>query len=101
MKYGKRFLTIIFALFMLTGALVVSAQAQTGRVIVRRTYSRPVVVRRVYPNPYWRARYWGYPYSGWGYPYYYDPFYADMYLTPYQRFLEERYYAQRRLEGDR
>src|SRR4051794_17832982 len=85
MKYGKRFLTILFAMFMFTGALVVSAQAQ-GRVIVRR----PAVVHRVY-RPYWGARNWGYG------RYYYDPFYADLYKSPYERYLEERYYAQREL----
>jgi predicted lipid-binding transport protein (Tim44 family) len=88
MKYGKRFLTILFAMFMFTGALVVSAQAQ-GRVIVRR----PVVVQRVY-RPYWGARNWGYG------RYYYDPFYADLYKSPYERYLEERYYAQRELAGN-
>jgi hypothetical protein len=75
-------------MFMFTGALVVSSQAQTRTVIVRR----PVVVHRVY-RPYWGSRYWG-----WGR--YYDPFYADMYKTPYERYLEERYYAQRELAGN-
>ena len=84
---GKRFLTILFAMFMFTGALVVSAQAQTRTVIVRR----PVVVQRVY-RPYWGARSWGW--GPWGY---YDPFYADLYKSPYEHFLEERYYAKRNL----
>ena len=86
---GKRFLTILFAMFMFTGALVVSAQAQTRTVIVRR----PVVVQRVY-RPYWRSAYWGYS------PFYYDPFYADLYKSPYERYLEERYYAKRELVGN-
>ncbi len=33
-------------------------------------------------------------YWGWRY---YDPFWADMYKTPYERYLEERYYAQSNL----
>src|SRR3982750_3203813 len=86
MKFGKRFLTLVFAMFMLTGMYVYNAQAQTGRIIVRR----PVVVRPYY-SPYWgRAGYWGY----------YDPFYADMYKTPYERYLEERWHAQRELAGN-
>jgi hypothetical protein len=87
MKHAKRFLTLVFALFMLTGAFIVNTQAQT--VVVRRT--RPVVVHRVYyPYPYWRSRYWGY----------YDPFWADYYRTPYERYLEERWYAERELAGN-
>src|SRR6187549_3849103 len=85
MKFGKRFLTLVFAMFMLMGMYVYSAQAQTGRIIVRR----PVVVRPYY-SPYWRARYWGY----------YDPFYADLYKTPYERYQEEKWYAQRELAGN-
>ena len=94
MKHAKRFLTLVFALFMLTGAFIVSAQAQT--VVVRRT--RPVVVHRVYyPSPYWRYRshYWRARYFG-----YYDPFWADFYKTPYERYLEERWYAERELAGN-
>ena len=86
---GKRFLTILFAMFMFTGALVVSAQAQTRTVIVRR----PVVVQRV-DRPYWRSASWGHS------PFYYDPFYADLYKSPYERYLEERYYATRELVGN-
>src|SRR6476619_5196271 len=86
MKYGRRILMILFAMFMFTGALVISAQAQMGRVIVAR---RPVVVRPYY-SPFYRARYWQY----------YDPFYADLYKTPYERYLEERWYAERELSGD-
>jgi|SRR4051812_35692714 hypothetical protein len=86
MRFGKRFLTLIFALFMLTSIYIVSAEAQTRRVVVVR---RPVAVRSYY-SPYWRARYWGY----------YDPFYADLYKSPYERYLEDRWYAQRELSGN-
>jgi hypothetical protein len=86
MKFGKRSLTFVFALFMLMGTYVYSAQAQTGRVIVVR---RPVVVRPYY-NPYWGARAWRY----------YDPFYADLYKSPYERYLEEKWYAERELAGN-
>jgi|GEM_PF-3173214 len=101
MKYGKLFLTAFFAMFMVAGALVTSAEAQTGRVIVRRTTPRPVVVRRVYVDPYWAARYYGVsPYWGYASRYYYDPFYADLYKTPYEHYLEQRWYAQRELAGN-
>ena len=84
MKYKKLFLTLAFALFLFGGAFVANTEAQSRRVI------RPVVVyRSIYARPYW------------GYSrYYYDPFYADMYKSPYERYLEERYYAQNQLRHD-
>ena len=85
MKFGKRFLTLVFAVFMLGGLYVASAKAQTGRVIVRR----PVVVRHYRYNPFWRSHYWRY-----------DPFYADLYKSPYERYLEEKWYAERELAGN-
>ena len=71
MRYTKVFLTIAFAILMLGGAFASNTSAQTRRI---------VVYRPVYVRPYW----------GWGY---YDPFWYQMYETPYQRYQEERYYA--------
>ena len=86
MKNGKRFLTIFFAMFMLAGGFTYEASAQR-RVIIRR----PVVVRSyVYRDPFWRSRYYGYG----------SPYYDSFYLSPYQRYQEERYYAERELAGN-
>lgn len=74
---------LVFALIFSAGAFVSSSQAQTRRVI------RPVVV---YRPVYYRS--FGF------HRYYYDPFWADMYKTPYERYLEERYYAERELAGN-
>ena len=79
MRYKKLFLTLVFALFLTGGAFFTSASAQTRRV---------VVYRPVYVRPFW------------GYRHYYDPFWRDMYKTPYERYLEERWYAQRELQGN-
>jgi hypothetical protein len=82
MRYRRLFLTLVFALFITTGAFVSSSEAQTRRVI------RPVVVYRpVYVRPFWGHRY-------------YDPFWRSYYQTPYERYREERYYALRELEGN-
>jgi hypothetical protein len=84
MKYKKLFLTLAFGLFMFGGAFVANTDAQTRRVV------RPVVVYRpIYARPYWGFN-----------RYYYDPFYADMYRSPYERYLEERYYAQNSVQHD-
>jgi hypothetical protein len=86
MKNGKKFLTIVFAMFMLAVGFTYEASAQR-RVVIRR----PVIVRSyVYRDPFWRSRYYGY-----GSPYY-DSFYA----SPYRRYQEERYYAERDLAGN-
>jgi hypothetical protein len=90
MKFVKRPLTFIFAMLMLTGGTVMTAEAQTRQTIIRRPVSRPIIVRRIYRNPFYRARYWRY----------YDPFYADLYKSPYERYLEERWYAERELAGN-
>jgi hypothetical protein len=82
MRYKNLFLTLVFALFLVGGAFITSASAQTRRVIVYRP---------VYTHPYW----------GWGFHRgFYDPFWADMYKTPYERYQEERWYAQRELAGN-
>jgi hypothetical protein len=83
MKSKRLFLTLVFAFIFSAGAFVSSSQAQV------RTVRTVVVYRPVYVRPYWGYRH-----------YYYDPFWADLYKTPYERYLEERYYAQRELQGD-
>jgi len=89
MKYGKKILTIIFAVLVLSAGLVLEASAQRRGVYIQRTTSRPVIVRRyIYRDPFWRSRY----YSG-----FYDPFY----YSPYLRHQEQRYYLQRELAGNR
>jgi DNA-binding LacI/PurR family transcriptional regulator len=82
MKYGKKFLTIIFVMFLLGVGLTYEASAQ------RRVVRRPVIVRTyVYRDPFWRSRY-------------YDPFYSSFYSSPYRRYQEQRYYLQRELAGN-
>ena len=88
MKFGKKFLTIAFAMLMLAVGLVYEASAQNRRVVAVR---RPVIVRNyVYRDPFWRTRYWGY-----------SPFYDSYYSSPYMRYQEQRFYLQRELEGNR
>lgn len=88
MEYLRRSLIGIFAVLMLAGGLIISAEAQTRRTIIRQPVYRPVIVRRVYyRNPFWYRRY-------------YDPFYADLYKSPYERYLENRWYAERELAGN-
>ena len=79
MTLKRLFLTLVFAFIFSAGAFVSSSQAQTRRI---------VVYRPVYVRPYW----------GWGWRSY-DPFWADMYKTPYERYLEDRYYAQSNLRN--
>ena len=82
MKYGKKFLTIAFAMFILTAGLTYEASAQ------RRVVRRPVIVRTyVYRDPFWYSRY-------------YDPFYSSYYYSPYQRYQEQRYRLERELAGN-
>jgi hypothetical protein len=72
---------------MLAGGLISEASAQ--RVVYVR---RPVVVRSyIYRDPFWRTRYYGY-----------SPFYDSYYYqSPYEQYLERRYYLQRELAGNR
>ena len=86
MNFTQRFLTIVFAIVLLTGISAISASAQTrsGRVI-----RRPIIVRQYYYNPYWSRNYWGYDY--------YDPYFYD----PYLRERQQRYYLERELSGNR
>lgn len=87
MKLGKKFLTIAFAVFMLTVGFVYETSAQSRRVVAVR---RPVIVRNFYyRDPFFYSRY------------YYDPFYDGFYQSPYQRYQEERFYLQSRVAGNR
>jgi hypothetical protein len=96
MRLSSKFLTLIFATFMLAGGLVVSAEAQSrGSVTVQRTTTRPVVVRRVvYRDPFWRSRYLGYSR-------YYDPFYDPYYYSPYLQYQDQKIRLQNELAGNR
>src|SRR5438309_9334482 len=81
MRYKNLFLTLVFPLFLVGGAFFTNASAQRRIVVYRPVYTRP--------------------YLGWGWGFhrgYYDPFWADIYKTPYERYLEERYYAQQDLQ---
>jgi len=82
MRYKNLFLTLVFALFLVGGAFFTNASAQRRLIVYRPVYTRPFL-------------------GGWGFHrYYYDPFWADMYKTPYERYLEERYYAQSAVNHD-
>ena len=87
MKYRRIILTTAFTLMMLAGGLVSEASAQ--RVVY---VQRPVIVRSyIYRDPFWRTRYYGY-----------SPFYDSYYYqSPYERYLERRYYLQQELAGNR
>lgn len=87
MKYRRIILTTAFTLMMLAGGLVSEASAQ--RVVY---VQRPVIVRSyIYRDPFWRTRYYGY-----------SPFYDSYYYqSPYERYLERRYYLQRDRAGNR
>ena len=89
MKFGKKILTIAFAMFMLAVGFTYEASAQRRRVVT--VVQRPVIVRNyVYRDPFWRSRYYGY-----------SPFYDSYYYqSPYQRYQEQRYYLQRELAGN-
>ena len=82
MRYKHLVLTIVFALFLVGGAFFTNASAQRRVIVYRPVYTRP--------------------YLGWGWGfnrYNYDPFWSSMYETPYQRYQEERYYAQSNLRS--
>ena len=87
MKYRKKFLTLIFAMFLLIGLAAVDASAQQrrggGRVV-----QRPIVIRQYYvrPNPFW---YW----DSWRRPYYY--------YDPYLEARRQQYYLRRELAGNK
>jgi len=65
MRYMKRILSSIFAITLLLGTVVVTAEAQTRG----RGYYRPVVRYYHINRPFWGFNHWG-----WNDPYYYDPY---------------------------
>jgi hypothetical protein len=86
MKYSKKFLTLIFAMFLLIGSAVIDASAQRRGGVGRGVYRRPVVVRRyIVRDPFWYWNYWGDAYS-------YDPYLSERRL---------RYNLQRELSGNK
>ncbi len=88
MRSGKKILTIVFAMLMLSAGFIYEAEAQTRRVV---TVRRPVIVRSyVYRDPFWRSRYYGY-----------SPFYDSYYYSPYARYQEQRFQLQNELAGNR
>ena len=86
MKFTHRFLTMVFAIVLLTGISAISTSAQTRR---GRVIRRPVIVRQYYYNPYWSRNYWGYDYYD---PYFYDPYYSAR---------RQKYYLENELRGNR
>jgi hypothetical protein len=91
---------IVFALFMFAGGLAIGASAQRrgGQVVVVRQVRRPMIHRRyIYRDPFWRTRYAWSPYWGYWGNYYYDSFWQ----SPYDYYLEQRYYLERELAGNR
>ena len=93
MRLRSKFLSLVFAMFVIVGGLAVSStSAQT-----RTTVQRPIVVRTVvYRNPYYYGnRYWG---RGYGY---YDPFYDPYYYSPYLRIKDQEYSLRSQLAGNR
>jgi hypothetical protein len=78
MRYTKRILIFIFAVFLLMGMAAVTASAQTRKHRVVRYYY-------VQPDPFWS-------WNSWRNPYYYDPYYSER---------QQRYYLETRLQGNR
>jgi hypothetical protein len=78
MRYTKRVLTFIFAIFLLMGMAAVTASAQTRKHRVVRYYY-------VQPDPFWS-------WNSWNNPSYYDPYYSER---------QQRYYMENRLRGNR
>ena len=77
MRYAKRFVIFLFALFLLLSTYVVSVSAQG-----RRTVRVPVVIRNyVYRDPFWYSR------NSW---FDIDPYWSD----PFLREQRERYYLE-------
>jgi hypothetical protein len=91
MRLRNKFLSLIFAMFVVIGGLAVSsASAQTRGSV---TVQRPIVVRTVvYRRPYYN-RYWG--------SRFYDPFYDPYYSSPYLRYKDREYSLRSELAGNR
>lgn len=79
MRYTKRIVIFIFAIFLLMGIASVTASAQTRKQRAVRYYY-------VQPNPFWS---WNYH---WNDPYYYDP---------YLRERQTRYYKEKDVRDKR
>jgi hypothetical protein len=93
MRYLKRSGLIISAIMVFLGSIAIlpsTAEAQ------RRVIRRPVIVRHVYRDPFWRGTLWD-PY--WGRGYYYDPYYREMREEYYERKAVSD--AQKKLAKDR
>lgn len=92
MRLRSKFLSLIFAMFVVVGGLAVSsASAQTrngGTTVQRPIVVRTVVYRRPYYNRFWRNRF-------------YDPFYDSYYSSPYLRVKDQEYSLRSELAGNR
>ena len=92
MRIRSKFLSLIFAMFVVIGGLAVSsASAQSrgsGTTAQRPIVVRTVVYRRPYYNRYWRSRF-------------YDPFYDSYYYSPYLRVKDQEYRLRSELAGNR
>lgn len=92
MRLRSKFLSLIFAMFVVIGGLAVSsASAQSrgsGTTAQRPIVVRTVVYRRPYYNRYWRSRF-------------YDPFYDSYYYSPYLRVKDQEYRLRSELAGNR
>ena len=92
MRLRSKFLSLIFAMFIVVGGLAVSsASAQTrsgGTSVQQPIVIRTVVYRRSYYNRVWRSRY-------------YDPFYDSYYYSPYLRAKDREYSLRQELAGNR
>jgi hypothetical protein len=89
MRHRSKFLSLVFAMFIIVGGLAVSSASAQSRVTVQR----PIVVRTVvYRRPYYN-RYWGSSF--------YDPFYDSYYYSPYLRIKDQEYSLRSELAGNR
>ena len=91
MRLRSKFLSLIFAMFVVVGGLAVSsasAQTRGGTTAQRPIVVRTVVYRRPYYNRYWRSRF-------------YDPFYDSYYQSPYLRVKDQEYRLRSELAGNR
>lgn len=91
MKLRSKFLSLIFAMFVVVGGLAVSsasAQTKGGTTVQKPIVVRTVVYRRPYYNRFWRSRF-------------YDPFYDSYYRSPYLRVKDQEYRLRSELAGNR
>ena len=92
MRLRSKFLSLIFAMFVVIGGLAVSSASAQSRGS-GTTAQRPIVVRTVvYRRPYYN-RYWG--------SRFYDPFYDSYYYSPYLRVKDQEYRLRSELAGNR